>query len=305
MPPRLPAAPRLATPRAPPTRLPLLRHTPPSPSGSSPPPAQRAFSPLLPQHHAPPPPYHSHSHSIRRTISTSWLLSALPNLPNPTPLPPPKTLRARRTLPYPTWQVYALIADIDSYSSFLPHCTHSAVTSWVTPPTPPTPRITAASPPSPPPNRHPAIADLTVGWGPFTQTYTSRVYCVPGSVVEAVSGAAATSIPREVLRREGYRFPEGEGEEGQAQSMEGGIFQSLVTRWTVAPVFADGGSRPASKAGKDGEMMQKEWTEVTLSVTFQFANPALGFAVGKVADDKVDEMVAAFEERARKLYGRR
>jgi coenzyme Q-binding protein COQ10 len=94
--------------------------------------------------------------------------------------------------------------------------------------------------------------------------------------------------------------------------MEGGIFQSLVTRWTVAPVSVghphagSGSGVGVGKPSEEGkENVQKEWTEVTLSVTFQFANPALGFAVGQVADDKVDEMVAAFEERARKLYGRR
>jgi coenzyme Q-binding protein COQ10 len=69
-----------------------------------------------------------------------------------------------------------------------------------------------------------------------------------------------------------------------------GIFESLVTRWTVKPV-----ARPTAGAG--------EWSEVVLSVTFQFANPALGFAVGQLADEKADEMVEAFEGRARKLYG--
>jgi coenzyme Q-binding protein COQ10 len=74
-----------------------------------------------------------------------------------------------------------------------------------------------------------------------------------------------------------------------------GIFESLDTRWTVRPVKAAASSAAAGGGG--------EWTEVTLSVTFQFANPALGFAVGQLADDKVTEMVEAFEGRARALYG--
>ncbi|KAL2148812.1 hypothetical protein VTH82DRAFT_1959 [Thermothelomyces myriococcoides] len=202
--------------------------------------------------------------TIRHVSTTAprlWLLSSLPNLvpgtSNSSGRPPPKTIRARRLLPYTPAQVYTLIADIDSY---------------------------------------PALADLTVGWGPFTQTYTSRVYCVPGEVVEAVSGSADTSIPREVLRSVGYEVGEGGG---RPPRMEG-IFESLVTRWTVKPA-AD----PAvAKRGTEGEGTPASWTEVTLTVTFQFANPALGFAVGQVADEMVDEMVQAFEGRARQLYGR-
>jgi coenzyme Q-binding protein COQ10 len=109
-------------------------------------------------------------------------------------------------------------------------------------------------------------------------------------VVEAVSGAASTSIPPDTLLAAGYEHHHGQNKGGN-EKMEG-IFESLVTRWTVRPVKA------ASSAGGGGE-----WTEVTLSVTFQFANPALGFAVGQLADDKVTEMVEAFEGRARALYG--
>jgi coenzyme Q-binding protein COQ10 len=112
-----------------------------------------------------------------------------------------------------------------------------------------------------------------------------------------VSGSAETSIPAELLRSVGYSdsdLPGGSGAEGK--KMEG-IFESLVTRWTVKPTTA---AVPSQQGGKEGG---GEWSEVTLSVTFQFANPALGFAVGQLADDKVDEMVAAFEGRARQLYG--
>jgi coenzyme Q-binding protein COQ10 len=125
------------------------------------------------------------------------------------------------------------------------------------------------------------------------------VYCVPGSVVEAVSGAASTSIPAEALRAAGYEHHDDQNKGGN-EKMEG-IFESLVTRWTVRPVkAASSSSSSSSAAAVDGG---GEWTEVTLSVTFQFANPALGFAVGQLADDKVTEMVEAFEGRARALYG--
>lgn len=320
----------LANPRLLGSRIPLHRIlSPPTPT-----PARCALQPLS----GPPPPCASTS---RRAISTSWLLSALPNLPLPSPQnpPPPKTLRARRILPYPPAHVYALIADIDSYSAFLPHCTHSRVTRWTTT-TPASANDNSNSSNNPADPAHhrrgllrrlPAQADLTVGWGPVAQTYTSRVYCVPGSVVEAVSGADAPgpSIPRDVLRRAGYGDDDFSGmdsglgspmtrEGGVAEKSAtegGGIFKSLVTRWTVEPVTRPPGGHAAAAAARAAGKQQQQhqglgaeeqgWSEVTLSVTFQFANPALGFAVGQVADGMVDEMVEAFEERARRLYGRR
>jgi len=220
--------------------------------------------------------------------SSSWLLSALPNIigsgaggPNKSPSPE-TTLHASRTLPYPPSHVYSLIADVGSYRSFLPHCSSSRVTAWTKTADPATGK------------RYPARADLTVGWGPFTESYTSRVYCVPGEVVEAISGNAHTSIPAETLARAGYG-PEQAGTE----PMTGGLFESLVTRWTVRPVAAQAAGGNAATGG-EGE----GWTEVELSVRFQFANPMLGQIGGQLANAKVDEMVQAFEDRARKTYRR-
>lgn len=144
----------------------------------------------------------------------------------------------------------------------------------------------------------PSRGDLTVGWGPFTESYSSRVYCVPddGSgqgmgIVEAVSGNASTTIPSSVLQRFGYSS----SSTSDTEKMEG-LFESLVTRWTVRSVSAPGGIK--NQEGGD------KWTEVALSVRFKFANPALGLAVGQLAGQKVDEMVEAFEERARRTWRR-
>ncbi|KAG7288755.1 hypothetical protein NEMBOFW57_005112 [Staphylotrichum longicolle] len=267
----------------PPGNLPILR----LPPTSSPTPTPTAQPSVLQR---------SLARSLTTTPQRPWLLSALNNLAPPgtsnNSPPPLKPSAPAASSPTPA-QIYTLIADIDSYSAFLPHCTLSRVTK----------RRRSSSSSSSSRERDqqqqqppPALADLTVGWGPFTQTYTSRVYCVPGQVVEAVSGAAETGIPRETLRAAGYPVADddsnGAGQQRQGQKMEG-IFESLVTRWTVKPV--------AREVGGGGG----EWTEVALSVTFQFANPALGFAVGQMADVKVDEMVEAFEGRAKELYGGR
>ncbi|KAK0728202.1 dehydrase and lipid transport-domain-containing protein [Lasiosphaeria miniovina] len=263
-------------------------------------------------------PHHALQPRPSQRHSSSWLLSALPHLlpgsstnsvgPSPTPTPT-TTLRARRTLPYPPAQIYALIADIDAYRLFLPHCTSSKVTAW-TSPAPSPPSQPSPHTPSPAPSetsqqqkrKWPARADLTVGWGPFTQSYTSWVYCEPGRAVEAVSGSGArTTIPAATLAEHGYSS--GFESDGDDMAMAG-VFESLVTRWTVRPVTAPGSGSAAlpQNNGADGSD-DGCWTEVSLSVRFQFANPALGYAMGQLADNKVDEMVQAFEDRARALYG--
>ncbi|KAK0719943.1 dehydrase and lipid transport-domain-containing protein [Lasiosphaeris hirsuta] len=218
--------------------------------------------------------------SARRPL-TSFLAFLLPTDPNHPA--PPQTLRARRILPYPPAQLYTIIADIDSYRAFLPHCTASRVTVWTAP--------------SAQGGRQPALAELTVGWGPFTQSYTSRVYCVPGSIVEAVSGAAHTTIPLNTLAQHGYDVAKTPASRGGDGGMPSGVFESLVTRWTVKAV-------PAGRSRSGSVDATGEWTEVSLSVQFRFANPALGYAVGQMADDKVEEVVQAFEDRARVLYRR-
>ncbi|KAK3359823.1 dehydrase and lipid transport-domain-containing protein [Lasiosphaeria hispida] len=220
---------------------------------------------------------------------TSFLSSLLPtDSNNPTP---PQTLRARRILPYPPAQLYTIIADIDSYRVFLPHCTASRVTAWTALPAPQQQQQQQGD------RRYPALADLTVGWGPLTQSYTSRVYCVPGSIVEAVSGAARTTISADTLAQHGYNVAKTPAGGGGSGGMAPGVFESLVTRWTVKAV-------PAGRSRSGSVDETGEWTEVSLSVQFRFANPALGYAVGRLADDKVEEMIQAFEDRARVLYGR-
>ena len=256
--------------------------------------------------------------SSRRAL-TSFLSSLLPGATS-SPLDPhvrpprPHTLHARRILPYTPAQLFAIIADIDSYRFFLPNCTASQVTAW----TSPSPVSLAAQPEEQQQQRWPALADLTVGWGPFTQSYTSRVYCIPGSVVEAVSGTAQTTIPASVLAQAGYGVLgaiEGEGKStlsnnGASGASTTGIFESLVTRWTVRAAPPPGTGRGSGSGSGSGsmqtlsaELIGEEWTEVALSIQFRFANPALGFAVGQLADEKVDEMVQAFQDRARRLYG--
>ncbi|KAI2643660.1 hypothetical protein GGS21DRAFT_28807 [Xylaria nigripes] len=200
------------------------------------------------------------------------------------PSPPPQTLIASRRLPYNHAALYNLIADINSYSSFLPYCSHSRVTSWT-------------AHPDPEFGRHwPTRADLTAGWGNIEQTYTSRVFCVPGTIVEALSGEGARSgIAPEVLAKHGLTDESAStparhaqfGGEGKAGGEGEGLFKTLVTRWTVTPGGAPGA----------------EWSDVDLHIHFQFANPLFAAVSSAVADKIAPLMIEAFVERAKKILG--
>ncbi|KUI71154.1 Ribosome association toxin RatA [Cytospora mali] len=170
----------------------------------------------------------------------------------------PLTINVTRTLPYPRSKLYDLIVDVDSYSGFLPYCQHSLVTAWASP----------DSNSQPPGRRWPIEGELTIGFGPITQSYTSRIVCVPGRSVEALSGKEETSIQA----KDGDRNP----------------FKRLVTKWTVED--------DASK--RDGD-----WTKVDLDLSMLFADPLVQMMLGKVADETATKMIEAFEQRARQLFG--
>jgi coenzyme Q-binding protein COQ10 len=114
------------------------------------------------------------------------------------PTSTPQNLHATRILPYACDPLYELIADVDSYSQFVPYCAVSRVSQW--------------SAPDPSGRRWPTLADLHVGWGGFNETFTSRLHCEPGVYVEAVSG--------------------GDGAQASSSS-SAAIFKSLVTRWSL------------------------------------------------------------------------
>lgn len=160
----------------------------------------------------------------------------------------PQRLTAHRVLPYPSEPLYDLIADVDSYSSFVPYCSRSRVTCW-------------SDPDSTTGQRYPTLADLHVGWGGFDEVFTSRLRCVPGQSVEAVSGETV---------------PGGTGPDASA------VFRSLVTRWSVKSIAGPPSPR----------------TEVHLAIDFQFTNPLYGAVSAAVSDKIASMMIEAFEKRA-------
>ncbi|KAI8951391.1 hypothetical protein F4801DRAFT_545369 [Xylaria longipes] len=215
----------------------------------------------------------------RRTFLSSILSSS--------PLPP-QTVTASRRLPYNHAALYGLIADIDSYSAFLPYCSTSRVTAWTAHEDPEFGR------------RWPTRADLTAGWGGLEQTYTSRVFCVPGSIVEALSGEGARSgIAPDVMAKYGLKDEPSSVPTSSGSGGEEGVFKTLVTRWTVTPVTPNGeGEDAVVRTGR-----QREWSDINLNIRFQFANPLYGAVSSAVADKVAPVMIEAFVERAKKVLG--
>lgn len=67
------------------------------------------------------------------------------------------THREKRVLPYSPAQMFDLVADIESYPEFLPWCSGARIKSR---------------------DGDNLVADLDVGFGPFSETFTSRVTLV-------------------------------------------------------------------------------------------------------------------------------
>lgn len=164
----------------------------------------------------------------------------------------PLTINVSRTLPYSREKLYDLIVDVDAYSSFLPYCQHSRVTAWSE-----QPDVDDTG------RAWPTEGDLTVGFGPITQSYTSRIVCVPGRSIEALSG-----------KQEG--------------APAGSPFESLVTKWTVQDAIV-------KRIGP--------WSTVDLDLTMRLADPLVQMMLSKVVDETATKMVDAFEQRARELFG--
>ncbi|CAK7211483.1 Coenzyme Q-binding protein coq10, mitochondrial [Sporothrix bragantina] len=205
---------------------------------------------------------------------------------------PQQSITTVRTLPYASANLFHIIANVDAYEKFLPHCASSRVTHWRESPAAVLGSDTITTSASKT-SRWPARADLTVGWGPLSQTYSSRVYCVPGhGVVEAVSGRAGAPTLTAAERAEiGLDASEDDAGRrlGVQTATDDDTFESLVTRWTVVPLTASQTSGPRTK--------------VELRIQYQFRNPLYQIATAQISKEMATKMVDAFESRAAALLG--
>jgi len=188
-----------------------------------------------------------------------------------------QSLSATRILPYKSSSVYTLIADVDTYSTFLPYCLDSKVTKW--------------SSPDKNGQRWPSEADLKIGWGGYEETFTSRLFCVPGSVVEALGGEAVTTLSRTELEHHSSTI--------DAPATANHIFQTISTRWTVKPFHY----KPPTGVPQSDKTQHpaRDQTEVHLTLDFQFSSPIYAALSKAVAPKVAGMIIEAFEVRARKL----
>ncbi|OKL56421.1 hypothetical protein UA08_08111 [Talaromyces atroroseus] len=165
-----------------------------------------------------------------------------------------RTLRASRILPFPPSPLYEIIASVESYAEFLPFLAASTVTA------------------RDPASGYPSQAFLTVGYGPFTETFTSRVNCDRSKwIVEARSGG-------------------GVGDDGQPiPGGDEGLFGYLSTKWELVP-------RPTAAASPHVGQQQQE-TEVRLEIRFRFQNPMHTAMMSAVEAQVAGVMIEAFERR--------
>ncbi|KAJ5646415.1 hypothetical protein N7490_002787 [Penicillium lividum] len=198
----------------------------------------------------------------KRSFNLSSLSSFLPTGNNNGNNSPKRVLTASRILPYSSAPLFKVISSVEAYSEFLPFLGASTVTA------------------RDPQTGYPTQAFLTIGYGPISETFTSRVDCDPAKgIVEARSGA---------------KFGKMEGSSGSSSGLSGffpganeGIFEYLSTRWELTPMEVKGGSPQ---------------TKVDLEVRFEFRNQLHATVMGAVEGQMAGVMIEAFEKRMKEKY---
>lgn len=133
--------------------------------------------------------------------------------------------------------------------------------------------------------------------------FRSRVFCVPERSVEAVAGPRGRVVEvgkgrADLAHYEGLTKEEKEEEEEEEGYYDtGGVFSSLMTRWTLRQL--------PSTSGREGIFSQEDkprmGTEVDLAIDVEFASPAYAALSQAAAPKMADIMIEAFEKRARSL----
>ncbi len=199
-----------------------------------------------------------------------------------------QTLTVTRTLPYPNRAVYKIIADVSQYSAFVPYCVESTVLRW--------------SRPDEEGNKWPEEVRIAVGWGGLNETFISRMYCVPGRTIEALSGATKTTLPKDEIKHHGSQEPVA-SEDGQST-----LLTHLLTRWTLRSfpykppkvhTTIDEQAEPSRSSQE--EVPPQEQTEVGLAIEYQFANPVYNTMSAVAAPRVMERMIDAFEGRVASL----
>lgn len=205
----------------------------------------------------------------RRAFGLPSLSSLLPSNGNNGNSSPHRVLTATRDLPYNPALLYKVIASVESYSEFLPFLTASTVTA------------------RDPKTGYPTQAFLTVGYGPLSETFTSRVDCdVEKLTVQARSG--------DKYEKENQGNQSGNSSSGLGGLFPGsneGLFEYLSTKWELVPL---------TPAGAQGGPM----TKVGLEVRFAFRSQMHATIMSTVEGQMAGVMIEAFEKRIREVEGK-
>lgn len=196
-----------------------------------------------------------------------------------------QSLTATRTLPYPSDVLYDIISDVPSYHSFVPFCQSSTITKFTEPDSNG--------------KRWPEEGKLVVGFNnDINESFYSRIYCVPGQVVEAVSGATETSLSADQIAHHSPRpSPD------QDPSRNANVLTHLMTRWTLRPFHYKPGPTAAQGPPQQNTspIAARPQTEVTLVIDYAFANPVYGALSAAAAPKVADKMIQAFETRVKSM----
>ncbi|TKX19595.1 hypothetical protein C1H76_8233 [Elsinoe australis] len=203
----------------------------------------------------------------------------------------PQVLTAHRTVPYPASAIYEIISDIGHYHSFLPFVRSSTVTK--------------TSSPHPETNQsYPEEATLVIGFdNNISETFTSRVYCVPNSVVEAVSGP---SLESSLAASEIAHHSARPGDATTDAARKGDVLTHLRTKWELRPFPYKPGPLKGHQnpVEETSPVPPQEQTEVVLGIEYKFANPFYGAMSAAAAPKIAEYMVEAFEKRIQDVLHR-
>lgn len=133
---------------------------------------------------------------------------------------------------------------------------------------------------------YPSQAFLTVGYGPLSETFTSKVDCdLSKWAVEARSGAKYGQAPDGGAGGASNRS----GLSGFFPGANEGIFEYLDTKWELVPVTP-------------GDATGGPQTKVHLEVRFEFKNQLHAAMMGAVEGQMAGVMIEAFEKRIRETH---
>ncbi|KAG1872563.1 dehydrase and lipid transport-domain-containing protein [Suillus tomentosus] len=200
------------------------------------------------------------------TLPNFSSFSPLSTSPDPDEQPATQTYHERKIFPYGRMDLYNLVADVGSYSSFVPYCTGSRILER---------RVGQDGVVT-------MDTELMVGFLAFKESYISRVTCRP---YESVQAEASSSTPLFKTLQTTWRFQ-------PASSTSPHLSSGLLLHGDAR------NSVPVDSHSPDAGP-----TLVTLDIAFAFENPLHSALSAKFFGNVSMLMVQAFEERCLAVYG--